>query len=63
MKKEDFQVHDTFVDISQAIQFLITSIYRVNHGISNDKQYMCPGEENGCSVQDFVRIGSCRAKD
>ena len=25
--------------------------------------FKCPGAENGCSVRDLVRIGSCRAED
>ena len=27
-----------------------------------NKTNMCPGEENGCSARELVRIGSCRAE-
>ena len=26
-------------------------------------EHLCPGEEKGCSAQDYMRIGPCRAED
>ena len=54
-------------EFTHGLKLWVEHVYRQD--VAQDNPYRreplreCPGEENGCSAWDLVRLGSCRPED